>query len=71
MFTKNDLAKLASGRGWDYVLTKVDPNNVDDAALGELLMDTQDLFRSLRAAIVLEEPYDPFYENDELNFDDV
>ncbi len=44
---RKKFAQVIETRGWEYVLTRVDPDSISDAILGEALSDAQDAFHAL------------------------
>jgi hypothetical protein len=81
MITNTKLSEIVELEGWEYVLTELDPEELDDIELGELLADAQDSFRILKRYVPLSNDsaeYDSEYNYDddlagtgleELNFD--
>lgn len=63
--SREELLKNVFVHGWARSLVSVDPDDFDDASLGETFMDAQDAFTSLLTALgvsdndeILEKPED-------------
>lgn len=47
--TRNELFYKWEWEGWEYVLTEIDPDHLQDAALAEALSDAQEAFHVLQS----------------------
>lgn len=47
--TREELFHKWEYEGWDYILCDIDPDELEDAALGEALADAQEAFQILQS----------------------
>jgi hypothetical protein len=65
--TSDEFASKVEWEGWYYALTEISPSQLEDDALAEALIDTQEAFKLLVAATPAVEVTFAT-EDDELNF---
>jgi hypothetical protein len=66
--TNDDISKTIEWEGWFYLLTKIRPDEVADAAVGEALAEAQEAFRFLVSVLPLEQEVQDDTSQLELNF---